>query len=224
LWTWVRQNPVASLTIAGLLLYGSLRLSAGIFYARFGVAPEDVGFGYTELIARSIFGLGFLLITLMVIRFVVMPLLLAVGLFVYRLIRPQEGKGRLKASTAAFTHGFGRGTQLSVDDLVFDLVVFVVVLAPIMFAFFDGIDASNGVPLDPVFTGISWRAEAARIYQDSPSSPVSDGQCILYLGAAEGFTVVYDPKTKNTWRVAATGVVVQTGGLLDDVDRVPDDC
>jgi hypothetical protein len=94
IWTWVRQNPVAALTLAGLLLYGSLRLGAGIFYGRLGVAPEDVGFGYPELIARSIFGLGILLITLMIVRFVVMPFLLAAGFFFHRLVRPQEGTSR----------------------------------------------------------------------------------------------------------------------------------
>jgi hypothetical protein len=110
------------------------------------------------------------------------------------------------------------------NDLVFDTVVFLVVLAPIMFSFFDSIDARNGVPLDPVFTGISWRAEAARVYLSVSSSPVTRGQCILYLGEAEGFTVLYDPQTKDTWRVPTSGAVVETGGELDNVDRVPDDC
>jgi hypothetical protein len=47
---------------------------------------------------------------------------------------------------------------------------------------------------------------------------------VLYLGQAEGFTVLYDPRTMATWRLPTSNTVVRTGGTLNDVEQVPDDC
>jgi hypothetical protein len=224
LWRWVRENAVAAFTIAGLFLYGSLRLAAGIFYGRLGVSPEEVGFGYAEMIARSIYGLALLVIIMLLVRFVVMPSLLAIGYFGYRLIRPAADTSRVAGLRTGFIHGFRRGVRMSVDDWVFDVVGLAVVLLPIMLATFAGIDAANGIPSDPAFTGVSWRAEAARIYPDVPSEPIEEGKCVLYLGQNQGVTVLYEPKSRTTWRVPTSGAVVETGGALDDVERVPEDC
>jgi hypothetical protein len=125
-------------------VYGSLRFSAGIFYGRLGVAPEEVGLDYAEMIARSIYGLGLLLIIMAAVRFVVLPLGLALIFLVYRLIRPPRDAGRLEASGLSFKDGFRRGIRLSIDDWVFDLVVFVFILFPIIFAIFQGDEAANG--------------------------------------------------------------------------------
>jgi hypothetical protein len=56
-WRFIRDNLAVTLTLAGLLVYSSLRLSAGIFYGRFGFTPEDVGLGYAEILARSLYTL-----------------------------------------------------------------------------------------------------------------------------------------------------------------------
>jgi hypothetical protein len=48
---------MVTLTVVGLLAYTSLRLSAGIFHGRFGFTPEDVGLGYAEILARSLYTL-----------------------------------------------------------------------------------------------------------------------------------------------------------------------
>lgn len=56
-WRFIRENVAVTLTVVGLLVYTSLRLSAGIFYGRFGFTPEGVGLGYAEILARSLYTL-----------------------------------------------------------------------------------------------------------------------------------------------------------------------
>ena len=50
---WVAENTLAALTIAGALLYGIVRFGLQLFYDEFGLAPEDVGLGYGETLARA---------------------------------------------------------------------------------------------------------------------------------------------------------------------------
>jgi hypothetical protein len=45
------------LTIAGILLYAALRSVYVLFYGRLGVQPEEVGLGYTEVLAQSVVGI-----------------------------------------------------------------------------------------------------------------------------------------------------------------------
>ena len=49
---WVSQ-PAVSLSLAGAALYVLVRLGQQIFYEQFGLAPEDVGLGYAETLARA---------------------------------------------------------------------------------------------------------------------------------------------------------------------------
>jgi hypothetical protein len=42
---WAQNNVPAAVTLVGLVLYGSLGLSARLFYGRLGFRPEEVGLG-----------------------------------------------------------------------------------------------------------------------------------------------------------------------------------
>jgi hypothetical protein len=50
---WAVSQPVVSLTLAGAALYLLVRLGQQLFYEQFGLAPEDVGLGYAETLARA---------------------------------------------------------------------------------------------------------------------------------------------------------------------------
>jgi hypothetical protein len=45
------------LPLLGLGLYGVLRLSLALFYSKLGFSPEEVGFGYAQTIAWSVYGI-----------------------------------------------------------------------------------------------------------------------------------------------------------------------
>jgi hypothetical protein len=50
---FVRENPLGTLTLLGVILYGLLRICAVRFYSQFGVQPEEVGLSYAQLLAQS---------------------------------------------------------------------------------------------------------------------------------------------------------------------------
>jgi len=53
----IQTQPAAVLTVIGLITYGILRAVYGLFYARLGVAPEEVGLGYVDTLEQSVVGL-----------------------------------------------------------------------------------------------------------------------------------------------------------------------
>lgn len=57
LWTWAKKDPVQALTLGGLVVYALLRLPYAVYYGSLGSAPEDVGLGYLDTLARSTAGL-----------------------------------------------------------------------------------------------------------------------------------------------------------------------
>lgn len=54
---WVSDHPASILSLAGLLLFGILRLNYEVFYSRLGVAPEEVGLSYASTVGQSALGL-----------------------------------------------------------------------------------------------------------------------------------------------------------------------
>jgi hypothetical protein len=78
------------LTISGVLLYAILRSVYALFYGKLGVQPEEIGLGYTEVLAQSVVGVmllaglvvAFFLIIYGTFRLFLAPSL-AVGVIVY---------------------------------------------------------------------------------------------------------------------------------------------
>ncbi len=61
--TWAREVlmplwPLISFLLGGLggLVYVAVRIAYALFYGQLGLRPEDVGYGYSDLVAESIFG------------------------------------------------------------------------------------------------------------------------------------------------------------------------
>lgn len=86
---WIAGNPIPAVTLAGLMLYGSLRLANGIFFGRFGFQPEEVGLGYAETIAGAIALLLFIGIGRIIAGFLAVILAALVGV-----LRPGQGRVR----------------------------------------------------------------------------------------------------------------------------------
>jgi hypothetical protein len=69
------------LAVLGLLLYGVLRVAYSRFYGELGLAPDDLGLGYLELLVQSAVGAVGLLVAYTVIAAVAVPLIVG---FAYR--------------------------------------------------------------------------------------------------------------------------------------------
>jgi hypothetical protein len=56
-WRWVLEHAVALATIAGLVLYGLVRLGIDAFYSQLGVTAEEVGLTYATILSQAAVGL-----------------------------------------------------------------------------------------------------------------------------------------------------------------------
>jgi hypothetical protein len=54
--SWFVTNPLGSLTVIGLLLYGLLRFSHWLFFSNLGSSPEEVGLSYQSILASTLLG------------------------------------------------------------------------------------------------------------------------------------------------------------------------
>jgi hypothetical protein len=66
---WVEANPLAAVSILGLLTYGLVRLAQGLFYQSLGTTPEEVGLTYARTLTYSLYGLVLLVGIYVVIYF-----------------------------------------------------------------------------------------------------------------------------------------------------------
>lgn len=211
-WTFVKENLTVVLTITGLLVYASLRLSAGLFYGRLGFTPEDVGLGYAEILARSLYTL--ILLTVYGGLLLVVLLWIAGGLrFVaQRSVDSLRGKNqRSRERQPLATYG---KKYLSAWPI---LTAIAVLGLPIYNAALEADAVQDGRPVrqsDWVYP-FAWDAPAARVTR--AGSEAGGGRCMIYLGNAGGFVAVYDPTDGSSWRLPTSGTIVQTGGPLADI-------
>ena len=77
----LKSVPWEAWAVLGATVYGLLRIDYALFYGRFGVAPEEVGLGYFEVLAQSVVGtlMQILLQSLLVLVFIVSASLLWMG-------------------------------------------------------------------------------------------------------------------------------------------------
>ena len=73
----VRTNPRVLALVAGLLVYAVLRVAYVSFYQPFGLSPDDLGFGYLDLLAQA--AVGTVALTLVLGALVSIWVLLAAG-------------------------------------------------------------------------------------------------------------------------------------------------
>ncbi|HEV2786918.1 MAG TPA: hypothetical protein VGV67_11050 [Solirubrobacteraceae bacterium] len=78
----------AGLALLGIGLYAVLRLAYARFYAPFGLSPDELGFGYLELLAQSALGALVLLLLFALLAWIYVAFLVAVGQDLVDDVRP----------------------------------------------------------------------------------------------------------------------------------------
>lgn len=222
-WSW--ENPIPSLTLAGLVLYGLLRLSAALFYGRLGFQPEDVGLTYASTIGRALYGVLFLALAYSAMYFLVPSIAWLGGLIMRGWYRVTGRPDRAELVRAGIRARFERAWSSLIRAILSGVVILVLAFLPVVIALSRVGSVQNGQPQSSgVFSGYLWSAEAARVYPDRPEVPLKAGQCVLYLGHGDGYWALYDPATQTSWRVPMGVLTVRTGGALESVEQVPQDC
>jgi hypothetical protein len=196
------------LSVLGALTFGAQRIAYERFYDHFGVTPEDVGIDASRVLSQTAGGLA-----IWVLAFVAfLGLVFAISTL---LLRGRGGKERQefhRAMRKMLVYGGLAGSILLVVTIFF-INSSDANDAAICAARPDGQSVRGirwGIPSGPDITRLGVRAERAVIRSTDTKSPAPpwNGRQVVYLGAAEGVAVVYDPRGKRTIRIPAASVVV----------------
>jgi hypothetical protein len=199
-WREVLSQAPGVLVVAGLLVYGYLRIYLQSFYGSLGVDPNDVGLTYADTLARSV---GFLLILCLV---VFVPFLIAlIPAYFLRGDYPTADVRRVFVVLKSL---------MTVAIIGFGLAVLVIGLGgPLLGAE----DAARKVQAGAPLTGWALRGliradpttvEPAGKRGDSPAAEGLQGKKLLYLGQSSGTVVLYDTTAQRAIYVPASSIVL----------------
>jgi hypothetical protein len=213
--TILRDYALPSFAILGPIVYAVLRLAYFFFYQRLRTTPEEVGYGYTRILAESVVGT----VELLVLVFLLVLSLRLCGRVLRRAfpgvsrwwpggLRKGRGAGRPKTERAAFQ--------------ALAIAAGLVVLIYPLLGWHQGNLARRGVTVRNVyFVGLPYlpvlavQAVPARVAWLNPAAEVSfslaERDCLLYLGssgAVEGTSVFYDVRNRDSVRLPSSQISV----------------
>jgi hypothetical protein len=215
------REAVPLLGAVGAALYGVLRLSYVFFYLQLRATPEEVGYGYVEVLAGQLVGAVELVLILAV-------LLLIVGACVKGavVLWSRRTPTTRRSGTAWRRDWWARSTLRSTAAATLIVLVGLPVIA-----WSAGADAAQGFTVRNVYLlgtirlpVLAVQAVPARI-QWTASPPeaargLEERQCLLYLGTAAGTAVFFDVATRESVRVPAGQVAI----TLQNTTAVPQGC
>jgi hypothetical protein len=221
---WAVRYAVPLLGVVGAALYGVLRLAYVFFYLQVRATPEEVGYGYVQVLASQLIGAIELV-------FLVAVVLFAVGFAVGRLpttllrwlrhggSRPGRALASGRTPVARLTLRAGAGA-----------VAVVLVGLPLL-AWDEGAEAAHGYAVRNVYLLHTIRLPVLAVQAvpavvtwtpDSVAGSIDVGsrRCLLYLGRADGITVFFDVQSQESLRIPSDRIVV----ALQYTTGVPDEC
>ncbi len=216
-WTIHYAVPLSGLVAA--VIYGVLRLSYALFYQPLRATPEEVGYGYVEILAGQL--IGALELTLVVWG-------LAFGIaMVWRAARRRWGSPpRTRRPPTEDEAGWRRVWRPAARSGLVALGL-VTVLLPVLARELGATAATTGETMRnihlrgsniPVLPVTAMPATVTAL--DPRADDLAGRPCLLYLGAADGVSVFFDVATKDGIRVPSTSVLIS----LHNSEGVPRDC
>jgi len=218
---WILRYAVPLVGVIGAALYGVLRLAYLFFYLRLRASPDEVGYGYTQVLADELVGA----IELVILTALCLMLAGTVGMISIQLLRRINSNSN---SLGSVNWGM-RFRKLVVWCLAIAIPVVLVGL-PVL-AWLEGEEAAKGFTvrnvyishliLLPVLAVEAVPAKVAWLTTNGPdAAAVSTRECLLYLGQANGVSVFYDVQSEESIRLASADVVV----TLQNITSVPIGC
>ena len=210
----------------GLVLYGLLRLAYVFFYLQLRTTPEEVGYSYSRLLSESIAGA----VELMLLCGTVVALLTVLYRVARIAVRRLTGRwGRRGGSDSLRDRRGSTVRRIAVSSLAAGAAIVFLSLPAL--AWWNGRLAQGGqlvrnvyfvgVPYLPVLAVQAVPADVAWKDGDKDKPlPLSGRRCLMYLGRADGITVFYDVRTRESVRLPTGDVTV----TLRYACRVPDYC
>lgn len=221
---WVMRYAVPLSGIVGAALYGVLRLAYLFFYIRLRASPDEVGYGYSQVLADELIGA----IELVVI---VAVLLIPVGIAAMFAIESiARANGRRRARPAIRSNGWTLSLRKLLLWCLAASIPVVLIGLPVI-GWLEGEEAAKGYSVRNVYLShfialpvLAVEAVPARVSwvaaSGSGQANISSRQCLLYLGQANDITVLYDVHSKESIRLPSSDIAV----TLQDTVSVPIGC
>jgi hypothetical protein len=205
------------LGLVGTVLFGVLRLAYTFFYQQLRATPQEVGYGYEEILSGQLFGtleLALLLTTALV-----------AGAHLARALRHAQA-GRWSDAVALPRRR--DLTQLGRRYAIIALAAILIVLPAL--AYLSGAAATEGYAIRNMY--LISRALPVLAVQASPAevtwtvaqhpgmTDLLSLHCLLYLGQANGTAVFYDVKTRDSLHLPTAQIQI----TLPLINKVDDAC
>jgi hypothetical protein len=202
----VVRDLLPALGAFGIVLYGLLRLGYVFFYLRLRTSPEEVGYGYSRILSESIAGA----VELVLLCAAVFALMTGLG-YAVRLL-PLVGR-----------RGAGRRVpRISLRRVALRSLAagaaFVLASLPFLAWWQGGLAQGGqtvrnvyfvGVPYLPVLAVQAVPAEVAWVDGDTGKTMMLAGrECLMYLGQANGTSVFYDIRSRESLRLPSDIITV----------------
>jgi hypothetical protein len=221
---WIVRYAVPLLGLVGAALYGVLRLAYVFFYLWLRATPDEVGYGYSQVLSGELVGA----VELVLLAAIAIS---AVGLAAVILIRLRKWaikKYRFKTVTLGFV------AKAEVQRIVvwaFIIAIPLVLVGLPVVGWLEGQQAAAGYTVRNVYLAGTIRlpvlaveaVPAMVVWTSTPKSDeldISGRQCLLYLGQADGISVFYDVHSQESIRLPSAQIAVS----LQDTTSVPIGC
>lgn len=216
---WAVQYAVPLLGVTGAALYGVLRLAYVFFYLQLRATPEEVGYGYLEVLSSQLIGAIELVLFATIIIF-------AVGVAIHAIHRASRRVGPRRTGLRPW-----RQTLARIAIRAASIAVVLVLVGLPALGWVQGAKAKSGYTVRNVYVlhtvrlpvlavqavpaSVAWAADTPPGLLD-----ISERRCLLYLGQAAGTAVFYDVSTGESIRIPTSLIVIS----LQNTFEVPLDC
>jgi hypothetical protein len=219
--------------VIGAALYGVLRLAYLFFYLRLRASPDEVGYGYSQVLADEL--IGAIELVLLVALFLMVPV--SVIILSLRLLRNTKVmlQFKLRKGNLQRVHEFDKAYWIAkARKLVLWCLVIAIPLVLIglpILGWLEGEEAHKGYTVRnvyltnfialPVLAVEAVPAKVAWIAADgSDKVGIAARQCLLYLGQNGGTAVFYDVHSEESIRLPDASIII----TLQDTTSVPIGC
>jgi hypothetical protein len=210
--------------VIGAALYGVLRLAYVFFYLWLRATPDEVGYGYSQVLADELIGA----IELVVLTAIV----IAIAGFAVSILVPLAKQATVKyGSKPRQTRLTSKAKAQRIAIWSFAIAVPVVLVSLPVLGWLEGAQAASGYAVRNVYLAgtirlpvLAVQAVPAKVAWTSTQGVdelnISGRQCLLYLGQADGISVFYDVRSQESLRLPTVDIAV----ALQDTRSVPIGC
>jgi hypothetical protein len=221
---WMVRYAVPLVSVIGAALYGVLRLAYVFFYLWLRATPDEVGYGYLQVLSDELVG---------AVELVVLAAagISVIGLAVLTLVRLSRWAiARCRFETVRLRVA-GKAETQRIALWAFAIAIPLVLVGLPVLGWLEGAQAANGYTVRNVYLSGTIRlpvlaVEAVPATVAWTSTPESDGlgiskrKCLLYLGQAGDISVFYDVQSQESIQLPSAEIAV----ALQDTTSVPIGC